>query len=90
MLKLFTIIIGFCAIYGNFFAQIHIFTISGKLVRTIIEYMHTEGFRSEGIAWNGRDDFGNQLAKGVYVYRFKIKTPDGGTAEKTEKLVLLR
>jgi len=70
--------------------QIQIFTVSGKLVRTINEYVHSEGFRSSGIHWDGRDDFGDQLAKGVYVYRLKVKTPEGSLAEKLEKLVILK
>lgn len=70
--------------------QVQIFTISGKLVKTINEPVTTCGFRSNGIAWDGRDDFGDQLAKGVYVYRLSVKAPDGTKADKTEKLVLLK
>jgi len=70
--------------------QIQIFTVAGRLVKTINESVSTQGFRSAGIAWDGKDDFGDQLAKGVYVYRLKVKTTDGQTAEKLEKLVLLR
>ena len=70
--------------------QIQIFTVSGRLIKTINETVHTEGFRSEGISWDGKDDFGDQLAKGVYIYCLNIKTPDGGKAEKIEKLVLLK
>lgn len=71
-------------------AQIQIFTVSGKLVKTINQIVHTEGFRSAGIEWDGRDDFNDQLAKGVYIYSLKVKSSDGKIAEKTEKLVLLR
>ncbi|MEJ6583429.1 MAG: type IX secretion system sortase PorU [Crocinitomicaceae bacterium] len=71
-------------------AQIQILTISGKLVRTINQSVHTEGYRSEGIHWNGRDDFGDQLAKGVYIYRLSVRTPEGDQAEKLEKLVILK
>jgi len=71
-------------------AQIQIFTVSGKLVKTINQLVHTEGFRSSGIPWDGRDDFDDQLAKGVYIYSLKVKSSDGKIAEKTEKLVLLR
>lgn len=70
--------------------QIQIFTVSGKLIKTINETVHTEGFRSEAIPWDGKDDFGDQLAKGVYVYCVKVKTPGGEKAEKIEKLVLLK
>ncbi len=70
--------------------QIQVLTVAGNLVKTINETVQTQGFRSEGIAWNGLDDFGDQLAKGVYVYRLKVRTPDGEIAEKLEKLVILR
>jgi hypothetical protein len=71
-------------------AQVQIFTVSGRLVRSINQLVQTEGFRSQGIEWDGKDDFGDQLAKGVYVYAVKVTTPDGQKAEKIEKLVLLR
>lgn len=71
-------------------AQIQIYTVSGRLVKTINKLVPTTGFRAEGIEWDGRDDFGDQLAKGVYVYRLSVELPDGGKAEKLEKLVLLR
>jgi hypothetical protein len=71
-------------------SQIQIFTITGKLVKTINTLVNTQGFRTEGIPWDGKDEFGDQLAKGVYVYRLSIKTDDGGKAEKLEKLVILK
>jgi hypothetical protein len=40
--------------------------------------------------WDGRDDFGDKLARGVYVYRLSVTTPDGENADKFEKLVILR
>lgn len=71
-------------------AQIQVFTISGKLVKTINSYVQTSGFRSEGIHWDGRDDFGDQLAKGVYVYTLTVKNSKGDKSQKTEKIVLLK
>ena len=70
--------------------QVQIMTVSGRVVKTINETVETEGFRSAGIPWDGKDEFGDQLAKGVYLYWIKVKTPEGGTAEKLEKLVLLK
>jgi hypothetical protein len=69
--------------------QVEIFTVTGRLVRTIQQDVQTQGFRVEGIPWDGKDDFGDQLAKGVYVYRVKVRTPDGETAEAMQKLYLL-
>ena len=75
---------------NNLDVQIQIFTISGKLVKTISETINTIGFRNEGIKWDGRDDYGDNLGRGVYIYRLKIKNQDGQSGEKTEKLVLLK
>ena len=69
--------------------KVEVFTVSGKLVKTIFETVHSSGFRSEGINWDGRDDFGDKLARGVYIYRLTIETEDGTKAEKIEKLVIL-
>ncbi|MCX6294927.1 MAG: type IX secretion system sortase PorU, partial [Bacteroidetes bacterium] len=69
--------------------QVQIFTISGKLVKNIDQYIQTEGFRSDPIEWDGRDDYGDKIGRGVYIYRIKVKTSEGSTAEKYEKLVIL-
>ena len=69
--------------------QIQVFTVSGKLVKTIDEFIRCEGFRSDGINWDGRDDFGDKIGRGVYVYRLRVRTPEGEIADKFEKLVIL-
>ena len=70
--------------------QIEIFTVTGRLIKTINQTVETRGFRTEGIVWDGRDDFGDQLAKGVYVYRVTIKNPDGQRTQEMQKLYLLK
>ena len=63
--------------------------LSGILIKTINTNVHTEGFRAEPIDWDGRDDFGDKIGRGVYVYRIKVHSIDGSTANKFEKLVIL-
>lgn len=70
--------------------QVEVFTVTGRLVKTINKTVETRGFRTEGIPWDGRDDFGDQLAKGVYVYRVTIKNPDGEKTQEMQKLYLLK
>ena len=70
--------------------QIQIFTVSGRLVKTIAQEVPTSGFRIAGLYWDGRDDFGDELARGTYLYRLRVQTPDGAYAEQTEKLVILK
>ena len=60
-----------------------------KLVKTINKRIHSDGFRSEGIPWNAKDDYGDKIARGVYVYTLKVSSENGEMAEKTEKLVIL-
>ncbi|MEX1001202.1 MAG: type IX secretion system sortase PorU [Crocinitomicaceae bacterium] len=69
--------------------KIEIFTVSGKLVKTILKNVNTSSFRSDGINWNGRDEYGDKLGKGVYIYRLSVETIDGKKAEKFEKLFIL-
>nr|WP_196890479.1 type IX secretion system sortase PorU [Aureivirga marina] len=71
--------------------QVQIFTVSGKLVKTINQIVQTEGFLARSITWDGLDDFGDKIGKGVYVYKLKVKSlVDGSSAEKYEKLVILQ
>jgi hypothetical protein len=73
------------------YAQIQIFTVSGKLVKTISGQINSGGYRVTDFTWNGLDDFGSEIGKGTYVYRVMIKSMvDNSTAEKYEKLVILR
>ncbi|MGM0497808.1 MAG: type IX secretion system sortase PorU [Bacteroidota bacterium] len=69
---------------------IQIFTVTGKLVKSIHEKVTPQGFRVGPIPWDGYDDFGDNIGKGVYIYRLKVRSEDGETAEKTEKLVILK
>jgi hypothetical protein len=70
--------------------QLQVFTVSGRVVKTINRQVACSGYRSEPFPWDGRDDFGDKLGRGVYVYRLSVSTPDGERAEKFEKLVILR
>jgi hypothetical protein len=69
--------------------QLQVFTISGKLVKNISKYVQAEGYRSDPIEWDGRDDFGDRIGRGVYIYRLRVRNSKGATAEKYEKLVVL-
>jgi hypothetical protein len=75
----------------NFDVLIHIFTISGKLVKTFHKTQFLEGNNNhqDPIEWNGRDEYGDKLGKGTYLYRITVRNSQGETAEKIEKIVIL-
>jgi len=74
--------------------SIQIFTVSGKLVRTL-NGQTTGGGKatsslSKDIIWDGRDDFGDKIGKGVYVYKLKVRSNQlNKQVEKIQKLVIL-
>lgn len=60
--------------------KIQIMTISGKIVREIqgAEFgPMVPGTHKSTFCWDGRDEFGDQLANGVYLYRVVAKKADG-------------
>lgn len=78
-------------------ATLTIYNISGQAVRTLVDGMLPAG-RNE-IIWDGRDDRGNAVAAGVYIYRLtagpllrqrKMLKVDGGGANAVAAKPLLQ
>ncbi|NRD20967.1 type IX secretion system sortase PorU [Winogradskyella eckloniae] len=77
--------------------SVQIFTVSGKLVRTLNGQTSADeccksgvSSLSRSIVWDGRDDFGEKIGKGVYVYKLKVKSDRlNKQVEKIQKLVIL-
>ncbi len=70
--------------------QVQIFTVSGKLIKTLRKTTETSDNLFRALSWNGLDDFGNKIAKGVYVYKLTVKSLTSNLKnEEYEKLVIL-
>ncbi|MCI5082611.1 MAG: type IX secretion system sortase PorU [Saprospiraceae bacterium] len=76
---------------------ISIYTVSGRLVKTLEANMFSDGAlrQDDCIQWDGRDDFGDPLAKGIYLYKVQIRAANTGgetlAGESSfEKLVILK
>jgi hypothetical protein len=80
--------------------NVQIYTITGKLVKTFSQTVMSEpflqGFRTprQAIEWDGRDDFGDVVAKGTYIFKIFAKSQNQekckGSATAIEKMVLLK
>ncbi|RZJ33941.1 MAG: type IX secretion system sortase PorU [Flavobacterium sp.] len=70
--------------------QVQVITVTGKVVWTRNQVITTDGFLSRDITWDGRDDFGDRIGKGVYIYKLTVRSSvTNSKAEKYEKLVIL-
>jgi len=75
--------------------MVQVYTVSGKLIKTLQGNSATGNkggnaslFR--GLPWDGKDDFGDRIGKGVYVYKLTVKSiSTNKKAVKYEKLVIL-
>jgi hypothetical protein len=73
----------------NLQVNIRIFSVSGKLVKSIKRTINDAGNRSFEINWDGKDDFGNKIGRGVYLYQLDVKDSNGKKQSALQKLVLL-
>lgn len=71
--------------------SIQIFSPSGKIVKTINQpTVANNGYRIGPIPWDGLDDFGDRIGRGVYFYRLRVRLSNGKYAEAYQKLVILK
>jgi hypothetical protein len=68
--------------------SVRIFTVSGRLVRTLRQTIFSENSRSSELVWDGADEFGSRLGRGAYIYQLKVTAPDGKNAEEWQKLYI--
>ncbi len=75
--------------------KIRIYTVAGRLIKeidvmpTLNESFNGNGFGLYRVRWDGRDNDGDLIANGIYIYRITIKTPKE-IINKTEKLAIVR
>ena len=75
--------------YAGTRADLKILTVEGQAVRTLTKAINEAALRSIEIEWNGRDEKGNRLGKGVYIYQLTIMSKTGKITQKVQKLIIL-
>ncbi|MFH1843553.1 MAG: C25 family cysteine peptidase, partial [bacterium] len=70
--------------------HIQIYTLAGRHVHSLP--VAPDAFSPDGalVAWDGRDEQGDRLANGVYLYRVELNTPAGKIAGDMQRLVMMR
>ncbi|MDD4604131.1 MAG: type IX secretion system sortase PorU [Bacteroidales bacterium] len=70
--------------------EIRIFTLNGRLLKTLHETLYSQAFRATKIHWDGTTDQGQSISSGLYVYQLQVMLPDGSAKRQTSKLVVIR
>jgi len=71
--------------------MVKVYTVSGRLVKTLEDSFYADGNIYCDLEWDGLDEYGDVLGRGVYVYQVLLKDETSGEKiSKFEKLVVLR
>jgi len=76
--------------HQNLDITVKIYTVSGRLIKTLHTNILGSLYQFNPLEWDGHDEFNDKIGRGVYIYSLTIKTPSGETATKFEKLVILK
>ncbi len=74
---------------GSLDISVDIFTLSGQLIKTIQETRGASGRTVDGITWDARDDGGNVLPSGLYLYKINVTSPERGETRESEVLKMV-
>lgn len=73
----------------NLSINVNVLSVAGRVVKSISQEIANAPAHSSSVTWDGRDDFGDLLGRGAYLYYLSVKAEDGSTYSKTEKLYIL-
>ena len=68
--------------------RVQIFTLTGRVIKMIQKTINTTGNRSSDLEWDGRDQYGDKVGRGVYLFRLSVTAPGKLKKEKIERLVI--
>jgi len=68
--------------------RVQIFTVAGRVIKMIERTINTAGNRSSELTWDGLDQYGQKIGRGVYLYKLSVIVPGKSRKEKIGKLVL--
>ncbi|MBM3432450.1 MAG: type IX secretion system sortase PorU [Bacteroidetes bacterium] len=69
--------------------SVEVMTVTGRVVRTLQTQASPEGSFYRDLEWDGRDEQGDRLGRGTYLYRLRVRCPGKGEASELGKLVIL-
>lgn len=74
----------------NLVVHISIMNVTGRVIKNITQEIANAPAHEQSIDWDGRDEYGDQIGRGVYLYTLNVKAEDGTSTSKTEKLYIIK
>ena len=68
--------------------SIDIYDLSGRRIKSIVEDVTSDINSQIDTVWDMCDEAGTRVARGIYIYRATLETPEGSYSSKTKKLAI--
>jgi len=68
---------------------INIFNIDGRIIKIIRTKAEPTGYTLPPVFWNGNDEGGRRVGRGIYIYTLTIITGNGETARTSGRMIIL-
>jgi flagellar hook assembly protein FlgD len=62
---------------------------SGKVIKIIETSIPSTGYKLPPVEWDGNDDGGKRVGRGIYPYSVTISTEKGEVARATGRMIIL-
>jgi len=73
----------------EFDVTINIYSLNGRIIKIIKTTIFSEGYNLPPIEWDGTDEGGRRVGRGLYPYTVKVTRKDGSTAMASGRMIIL-
>ena len=70
--------------------RVDILDLNGKLVKSLSSDTFARGYSVQDLKWDGNDNFGSNLANGIYLYQVNLRSRDGKTNLRSDFAKLVK
>jgi flagellar hook assembly protein FlgD len=74
---------------NEFNVTINIFSLNGSILKIIKTNVPSSGYNLPPVVWDGKDDGGSKVGRGIYPYTVIITTGSGETATASGRMIIL-
>jgi len=68
---------------------INIYSLNGRIIKIIKTTVPSTGYALPPVVWDGNDEGGNRVGRGIYPYSVTISTDTGETAKASGRMIIL-